>query len=141
MNSTTFIALTVPEEYQPYAFFALGLVVIGFGLFELKKSLYLTRHGVQTEGILQGIRTSRSLSSGKHEPVAVYTYTDEKGNEHEITDSLPPVPLIGKSRITVLYDPDRPENAMASTTASLSPIIFILCGIISIAYGVSEFFT
>ena len=63
MNSTTFIALTIPEEYQPYAFFALGLVVIGFGLFELKKSLYLTRHGVQTEGILQGIRTSRRLSS------------------------------------------------------------------------------
>ncbi|MBR5879899.1 MAG: DUF3592 domain-containing protein [Akkermansia sp.] len=141
MNSTTFIALTVPEEYQPYAFFALGLVVIGFGLFELKKSLYLTRHGMQTEGILQGIRTSRSLSSGKHEPVAVYTYTDMEGNEHEITDSLPPVPLIGKSRITVLYDPANPENAMVATTASITPIIFILSGIIGVAYGISELFS
>ena len=133
MNSTAFIALTVPEEYQPYAFFALGLLIVGFGLFELKKSFYFQKHGVQTEGILQRIQTDRSLSTGKQKLVAIYTYTDEGGYEHEISDSLPPVPIIGKSRITVLYDPANPENAMVATTASLSPIVFILSGIIGIA--------
>ena len=141
MTTATFIALTVPEEYKPYAFLVLGLLIVGFGIFELKKSIYLHKHGVQVMAILQRIQTDRSLSTGKQKLVAIYTYTDEDGNEHEISDSLPPVPLIGKSRITVLYDPAKPENAMVSTTASLSPIVFILCGIISIAYGVSEFFT
>ena len=141
MNSTAFIALTVPEEYQPYAFFALGLLIVGFGIFELKKSFYFQKHGVQTEGILQRIQTDRSLSTGKQKLVAIYTYTDEDGYEHEISDSLPPVPIIGKSRITVLYDPANPENAMVATTASLSPIVFILSGIIGIAYGISELFS
>lgn len=142
MTTTPSLDLTVPPEYTPYAFAALGIILIGIGIFSWKKVLNLSRHGVRTSAVFTRMKTSRRLSSGKQELVAVYTYTDSRGREHEFiqscSDSFQSMPITGQNSITVRYDPARPEEAMVEGTALLSPIIFTLMGIAFIGYGISQ---
>ena len=136
----------LPEEYMPYAIAITGVLMVCFGLRALLKINRLSRHGIQTTGTLVRlvprqiplIRFSEDSDHTHHHSqqnryTGIYSYTDEAGNKHELKHPAPDYGTIGKSSITVLYNPRSPNDAIAVDGAHprLIPAIAAIVGFVA----------
>ncbi len=145
MLAYTSTSISLPEEYQPYAILITGVVMACISLHILIKTRRLTRHGIQTTGTLVRVEPNRlprihfgedtttTYNDTHHnrQHTGIYSYTDAAGHRYELKSPAPTYPVIGKSTITVLYNPRRPNDALAvdAIRPLLLPTITAIVGI------------
>jgi hypothetical protein len=143
MFAYTTTSISLPEEYQPYAILITGVIMACISLHILLKTRRLTRHGIQTTGTLVRVEPNRlprihfgEDATTHHEAhdrqqTGIYSYTDAAGHRYELKSPAPAYPVIGKSTITVLYNPRRPNDALAvdAIRPLLLPTITAIVGI------------
>ena len=147
MLAYTSTSISLPEEYQPYAILITGVVMACISLHILLKTRRLTRHGIQTTGTLVRVEpnrlprihfgedttTTHDDTHHNRQHTGIYSYTDEAGNKHELKHPAPDYSTIGKSSITVLYNPRCPNDAIAVDGAHprLIPAITAIVGFVA----------
>lgn len=133
----------------PYALLITGVAMAYLGGRTLSRMRRLSRHGLRTIGTLVHIEknTTPVIHLGaeytrceRHRPNrdrGIYRYTDTTGNHHEIKAPAPYDPVIGESTVTVLYNPQRPSDALVidALRPRLEPTIATIAGIAAALVG------
>ena len=153
MLAYTSTSISLPEEYQPYAILITGVVMACISLHILLKTRRLTRHGIQTTGTLVRVKpnllprlhfgedtTTYNDTHHNRQHTGIYSYTDKVGHRYEVKSPAPAYPVIGKSTVTVLYNPKRPGDALAvdAIRPLLLPTITAIVGIIATAISLYQ---
>lgn len=122
------------HDYLPPAFILFGLIFAGVGVYSIRVTRRLRRHGVRVPGVVDRLayESGSGDSGGNYYPV-LHFHTVEGAfvNTKADVGTNPPRVREGE-RVTVVYDPARPDRARPEIMLGAGTVL----GVVAILAGV-----
>ncbi len=122
-------------------FSAIGGGILIFGVHVFLGTLYLTRHSVQTNGVVLELKTGFATGGGRRSSVysPVVKFQSSNGTSYTFTSSnwtSPSLFSVG-DKIDVIYDPNNPKYANIKSFSQLwvTSILIFIVGIVPFIAG------
>jgi hypothetical protein len=112
-----------------------GLIFAGIAAFMFYQQYTLEKNGIQAEGVVVDLIESTDSDGTTYAPVVAFKTEGGRNFEfHSNFYSSPPAYEVGQ-KVTVLYPPDRPDEAQIKGAGNLLMIIFGVVGGIELLIG------
>jgi hypothetical protein len=123
----------------PFIFLLFGLLFFGIGSSLTLRQRSLEKQGLETRGVVVDLQ--ESSDGGTYAPVVRFK-TSNGQNVEFVTSyfSSPPGYTVGQA-VTVVYSPEKPEEAVIKGDGQVLYIIFMLVGGIIVALGSYSMYT
>ncbi|MEV5572382.1 DUF3592 domain-containing protein [Spirillospora sp. NPDC052269] len=120
------------HQYLPPAFILFGLLFAGAGVYSIRKTRYLRRHGHRVPGVVDRLKFERgSQTGGNYYPVLHFHTLDGSFVQTESDVGTNPARSRPGDQVTVVYDPARPDRARPENllgVGTVMGVVFILLG-------------
>lgn len=125
---------------QEIAIALVGFCFLIIGIHKSKKSSDLKNNGIKVEGVIYSLEQDRR--SGIYYPVVRFRTKENRWITKKLNFGTNPPQYAEGEKVSVLYDPDDPENVDfdSSFNLTVAPALFIIIGLVCWVYDILYLF-